>query len=216
MVLTVSFELSPVTGLVCHRRPRTDVVPKPGRADITSANLTQASGRQDHTTSPYAATSFVSAPFDRSRILGQTRPASRFTPDAAAPTASHPASVTIAIRPCSGTGWREVVEMICPTGEAKYFCKGDSTGKLQRRPTGKSPVDTARERGPRAAKSSMRRRWNIERRNCYKGFGSFGLTKPPTTPVGVMRPVTPHSRQGCRQNLAVARRSDVRRETGKE
>jgi hypothetical protein len=51
------------------------------------------------------------------------------------------------------------------------------------------------------------RRWNIERRNCYKGFGSFGLTKPPTTPVGVMRPVTPHSRQGCRQNLA-ARRAD--------
>jgi hypothetical protein len=28
--------------------------------------------------------------------------------------------------------------MICPTGEAKYFCKRDSTGKLQRRPTGKS------------------------------------------------------------------------------
>src|SRR5713101_5191015 len=46
-------------------------------------------------------------------------------------------------------------------------------------------------------------RWKIERRNCYKGFGSFGLTKPPTTPVGVMRPVTPHSRQGCRQKLAV-------------
>ena len=37
---------------------------------------------------------------------------------------------------------------------------------------------------------------------CYKRFGSFGLTKPPTTPVGVMRPVTPHSGQGCRQNLA--------------
>src|SRR5258707_12384444 len=54
------------------------------------------------------------------------------------------------------------------------------------------------------------RRWKIERRNCYKGFGSFGLTKPPTTPVGVMRPVTPHSRQGCRQNLAVARRAQWR------
>jgi hypothetical protein len=26
--------------------------------------------------------------------------------------------------------------MICPTGEAKYFCKGDSTQKC---PTGKSP-----------------------------------------------------------------------------
>src|SRR5258707_2356247 len=59
MVLTVSFELSPVTTLVCHRRPRTNVVPKPGRADITSANLTPASGRQDHTTSPYATTSLV-------------------------------------------------------------------------------------------------------------------------------------------------------------
>jgi hypothetical protein len=44
-------------------------VPKPGRADITSANLTPASGRQDRTTSPSTATSFVSAPFDRSQIL---------------------------------------------------------------------------------------------------------------------------------------------------
>src|SRR6266699_1232345 len=41
----------------------------PGRADLPSANLTPASGRQDHTTSPSAATSFVSSPFDRSRVL---------------------------------------------------------------------------------------------------------------------------------------------------
>src|SRR6266478_1124704 len=32
---------------------------KPGWADLNSANLTPASGCQDHTTSPYAATSFV-------------------------------------------------------------------------------------------------------------------------------------------------------------
>jgi hypothetical protein len=44
MVLTVSFVLSPVTGLSCHRRLR----------KRTSANLTPASGRQDHTTSPSA------------------------------------------------------------------------------------------------------------------------------------------------------------------
>src|SRR5450631_3559573 len=138
MVLTVSFVLSPVTGSFATVVRGLTLGLKPGRADPTSANLTPASGRQDHTTSPYAATSFVSAPFDRSQILSQTRPASRFTPDAAASTASHPASVTIAIRPCSGTGWRELVEMICPTGEAKYFCKWDWTGKLQRRPTGKS------------------------------------------------------------------------------
>jgi len=59
MVLTVSFVLSPVTGLVCHRRQRIKVLSAPGRADSTSANLTPASGRQDHTTSPYAATSLV-------------------------------------------------------------------------------------------------------------------------------------------------------------
>jgi hypothetical protein len=71
MVLTVSFALSPVTGLCCHRR----------LAD-TSANLTPASGRQDHTTSPSASVPFVS--------------------DTATSTASRPASVTIAIRPSEG------------------------------------------------------------------------------------------------------------------
>jgi hypothetical protein len=44
MVLTVSFVLSPATGLSCHRR----------LADSYLRNLTPASGRQDHTTSPYA------------------------------------------------------------------------------------------------------------------------------------------------------------------
>jgi hypothetical protein len=60
--------------LFCHRRQRTNVLSAPGRADKTSANLTPASGRQDHTTSPYAA--IVSRPraVDRSRIQ-RTRPA---------------------------------------------------------------------------------------------------------------------------------------------
>src|SRR6266568_1546682 len=89
MVLTVSSALSPVTGLFCHRRPLTNVVPKPGRADITSANLTPASGRQDHTTSPYAATSLVRSLGDRSQAV---KPAlqSRRAQNAAASTASHP------------------------------------------------------------------------------------------------------------------------------
>jgi hypothetical protein len=39
----------PVTGLVCHRRQR----------KLPSADLTPASERQDHTTSPSAAASFV-------------------------------------------------------------------------------------------------------------------------------------------------------------
>src|SRR4051794_31118777 len=43
MVLTASFVISPVIGLGCHRRLR-----------FVSANLTPASRRQDHTTSPSA------------------------------------------------------------------------------------------------------------------------------------------------------------------
>src|SRR5204862_6637750 len=41
--LTAYFVLSPVSGLVCHRRRR-----------VLPANLAPASRRQDHTTSPYA------------------------------------------------------------------------------------------------------------------------------------------------------------------
>src|SRR6266852_5883437 len=103
MVLTVSFELSPVTGLFCHRRPRTNVVPKPGWADATSANLTPASGRQDHTTSPYAATSLVRSLGDRSQVF-QLALQSHRAQNAAASTAPLPASVTIAIRPSGGVG----------------------------------------------------------------------------------------------------------------
>ena len=39
--------------------PADMVLSKPGRADSTPPNLTPASGRQDHTTSPYATTSLV-------------------------------------------------------------------------------------------------------------------------------------------------------------
>ena len=90
MVLTGSFVLSSVTGLFCHRRLRTCVVSAPGRADITSANLTPASGRQDHTTSPYAAIVPRPRAVDRSQIF---RPALRSpsAQNAAASTATHPA-----------------------------------------------------------------------------------------------------------------------------
>src|SRR5882757_11339473 len=74
MVLTVSFVLSPVTGLFCHRRQRIKVLSAPGRADLTSANLTPASGRQDHTILPSATTSLVRVLAMAHRLL-RTRPA---------------------------------------------------------------------------------------------------------------------------------------------
>src|SRR4051794_10251862 len=69
MVLTVSFVISPVIGLVCHRRLAVD-----------PQNLTPASRRQDHTTSP-SAFSTVRQPCLMASI------------------ASRPASVTIASAP---------------------------------------------------------------------------------------------------------------------
>src|SRR5450755_3466472 len=65
---TAYVALSPVTGLFCHRRPQSKVLSKPGSADLNSANLTPASGRQDHTILPSAATSLVGTPGDRSRF----------------------------------------------------------------------------------------------------------------------------------------------------
>jgi hypothetical protein len=53
MVLTVSFGLSLVIGLSCHHRLRIGNA-GPGRADMPPQNLTPASRRQDHTTSPSA------------------------------------------------------------------------------------------------------------------------------------------------------------------
>src|SRR3954452_12861116 len=61
MVLTVSFVISPVIGLVCHRR-------------LASAqSLTPASRRQDHTTSPSASVLFVSSTTRVHRIPPRVR-----------------------------------------------------------------------------------------------------------------------------------------------
>jgi len=101
MVLTASFVLSPVTGLVCHRHQRIKVLSAPGWADKTSANLTPASGRQDHTTSPSAAIVSRQRAVDRSQVFRLALRSHR-AQNAAASTASRPASVTIASRPSVG------------------------------------------------------------------------------------------------------------------
>src|SRR5450631_2118557 len=67
--------------------PADMVLSAPGRADLTSANLTPASGRRGHTTSPSAATSFVSSPFDRSQVF---RPALHHVARLTLPRPPHP------------------------------------------------------------------------------------------------------------------------------
>src|SRR5215210_2182164 len=62
MVLTVSFVISPVTGCFATVASRILTHQDPVGPETSPQNLTPASGRQDHTTSPYATTSFVCTP----------------------------------------------------------------------------------------------------------------------------------------------------------
>jgi hypothetical protein len=86
MVLTVSFVLSPVIGLLSPSlADQGFVCTRSGRQ--ISANLTPAPGRQDHTTSPSAKASLVYRAL--SSLTGlSTRPAITFALNAAASTAS--------------------------------------------------------------------------------------------------------------------------------
>ena len=99
MGVTVSFVVSPETGLSCLRRLRTKF-----------ASLIPASGYQDATTSPSASSAF--------------RQARRPRPSHPAPT-----FVTIAKRPLNLGGMRRIVRVFLVRGEAEFFCDQDWTGR---------------------------------------------------------------------------------------
>src|SRR5713101_5067509 len=83
------------------------VLSSPVEPNEPPQDLTPASRRQDHTTSPSAATSLVRSLGDRSQAFRQPALQSHRAQNAAASTAPLPASVTIMIRPSGGVGWRE-------------------------------------------------------------------------------------------------------------
>ena len=94
---------------MCESNSRGPGLFAPVIGEISSTNLTPASGRQDHTTSPSA-----------------------LAPSSAAPSASiafRPASVTIAIRPPSGRNAIDK-EVIWVWRESKYFCGQDWTSSI--------------------------------------------------------------------------------------
>src|SRR5579872_2469884 len=84
--------------------------PSPARCVSIDTNLISASGYQAHTTSPSALAPFVNA--------SPKRP-------------SHPAPNVRDGRdaPLSGAGWREQVQVICPTPQAKCLRHNGTTGK---------------------------------------------------------------------------------------
>src|ERR1700681_1397796 len=83
--------------------------------------LDTSNGRQNHTVLPYATTPFVCAPFGRSRVWLNPKPALQFTcaPNAAASTTSHPNVRDDGQRPFLGDRMAGVLEVICPTAKAK-------------------------------------------------------------------------------------------------
>src|ERR1700704_1637284 len=96
--------LSLATNSSCHHRLRIDGRAEPGRACKTSADLTPATDARTtrlHRTQP---ASFVCVPLIAHGAWLNAEPAlpSHFTPNAAASTASRPASLTIRIRPSVG------------------------------------------------------------------------------------------------------------------
>src|SRR3982075_2338040 len=123
MVLTAYFVLSPATNSSCHRHQRIKACLSPvGPTRLRKFNT--SNGCQDHTALPSAAIVVRLRGVDRSRAFRQPALRSRHTPDAAASTASHPASVTIAIRP-PGDGTARGLELIWVKREWKYFWKQD-------------------------------------------------------------------------------------------
>jgi hypothetical protein len=99
MVLTVSFVISPVTGLFCHRHRR------------LPANLTPASGRQDHTTSPSASSALVRSTVNVHRIPPHVRD-DRETP-------------------LMRSGTAGVLDLIWVKPERKSFFRQDWTGEIR-------------------------------------------------------------------------------------
>ena len=122
MVLTVSFALSPVTGLFCHRRLRIVFWLSPvGPTQLRELDASVgASGPHD-----FAVRSIVFRPraVDRSQVF---RPAlqSHRAQEAAASTASRPASVTIASRPSVGRDGKSSRDDLGGAGSGIFLQKG--------------------------------------------------------------------------------------------
>jgi len=152
MVLTAYTALSPGTGLSCPRRLR----------KLASANLTPASGYQDHAPSPSAGP----AP------LSKARPAS---------IASRRNVRDDAQRPSLSRRDGEHVHLICISEKQKYFSrKGWTKGRIGHRqcgPSGKSPAQV-RHREERMRRSDPRTSDNMDRPpGCESSGGRICIDK---------------------------------------
>jgi hypothetical protein len=112
MVLTVSFVLSPVTGLCCHRR----------YAD-NSAKLDASVG--------------ASGPHDFAVRFSIVRPHTFMYRHRRVHRIPHPTSVTTAKRPSYERGMAWVLEVFLSAGETNYFFEEDWTTQINLNPLSK-------------------------------------------------------------------------------
>jgi hypothetical protein len=117
--------LSPATNSSCHRHRRIKGFVAPGWADENLRRFDTSNGCQDHTVLPYASAPFVCA---LCIAHGKTALQSVCAPTLPRPPHPVPTFVTMANAPLLGPGWGELVSVICPTAEAKYFSQRGWTG----------------------------------------------------------------------------------------
>src|ERR1700716_1382423 len=158
MGLAAYLVLSPATNSSCHRHQRIKVCLSPvGPTRLRKFNT--SNGCQDHTALPSAAIVVRLRAVDRSRVFRQPALRSRHTPDAAASTASHPASVTIAIRPSGGRNGERSRTDLGQTGMEIFLETG-----LDRQ-TSEQPVGQIRRPARRSSNSEGGRRtpplWSV-------------------------------------------------------
>jgi hypothetical protein len=108
--------------------------------------LNTSNGCQDHTVLPAAKASFVCAPFGRSRVFRQPALRPHHAHNAAASTASSPASMTMANAPL-GDRTAGDIDLSRVRRKQKYFCEGDWTRRSRNCPSGKS-LDASSRRTP--------------------------------------------------------------------
>src|ERR1700716_295889 len=156
MGLAAYLVLSPATNSSCHRRWGIKACLSPvGPTRLREFNT--SNGCQDHTALPSAAIVVRLRAVDRSRAFRQPALRSRHTPDAAASTASHPASVTIAIRPSGGRDGGGSRTDLGQTGTEIFLQTGLDRGinrptgstkshRLAHKPSAKEPASARHER----------------------------------------------------------------------
>jgi hypothetical protein len=119
--------LFPATNSSCHRRRRIKGFVEPGWARKNLRRLDTSNGCQNHTVLPYASAPFVLRAVARSR---ETALRTFARPTLPRPPHPIPTFVTMANAPLLGTGWGELLSLICPTGSAKYFSWEVWTGQI--------------------------------------------------------------------------------------